>query len=195
MDKLTSLLLVGVGGQGTILAARILSQVALLQGLDVKMSEVHGMAQRGGSVVTHVKFGPHVYSPLVERGEADYVVAFEKLEALRWAEYLKPDGTLVVNEQAIYPMPVITGSAVYPQDILARLGQQQIRLVTCDAANLASVCGNRKAANVVLMGILAKQTDIPLATWQTAIEQKVPSRFLDLNQQAFLAGYALPACV
>lgn len=189
MSKTTSILLVGVGGQGTILAAKILSQVAMHQGMDVKMSEVHGMSQRGGSVVTYVKFGSQVYSPLVEEGEADYVVAFEKLEALRWVKYLKPSGVLVVNEQEISPMPVITGAAVYPDKIIEHLTTQSIKVLSCNALDLAQACGNIKAANVVLMGILAKQSDIPLETWHTAVEQKVPQKFLDLNRRAFLKGY------
>jgi len=189
MNKITSLLLVGVGGQGTILAAKILSSVAMQQGLDVKMSEVHGMSQRGGSVVTYVKFGPEVHSPLVEPGEADYIIAFEKLEALRWVSHLRQGGTLVVNEQEISPMPVITGAAVYPSDILDQLQAGPFQLVSCDAVALAAQCGNTKAANVVLLGLMAKYTSIHLETWMGAIEQKVPVKFLELNKLAFLAGY------
>ncbi|HWJ03957.1 MAG TPA: indolepyruvate oxidoreductase subunit beta [Verrucomicrobiae bacterium] len=189
MDKTISLLLVGVGGQGTILAAKILSEVAVQQGLEVKMSEVHGMSQRGGSVVTFVKFGTKVYSPLVEPGEADYIVAFEKLEALRWVHYLKRGGTLVLNDQEILPMPVITGAAVYPAKIIEDLNNLPISAVTVDALSLAKECGNIKAANVVLMGVLAKRTDIPLETWQTAIAHKVPAKFQELNQLAFTYGY------
>lgn len=189
MDKTISILLVGVGGQGTVLAAKILSQVAMLQGLEVKMSEVHGMSQRGGSVVTFVRFGAEVFSPLVESGEADYIVAFEKLEALRWSPYLKSGGTLVVNDQEISPMPVITGAASYPDDILAQLQTQEIKLVVCKALEIAKDCGNIKAANVVLMGLLARQTDIPLTIWQQAVEQKVPAKFLAVNQAAFMSGY------
>lgn len=189
MSDITSLLLVGVGGQGTILAAKILSQVALLQGMDVKMSEVHGMSQRGGSVVTYVKFGPEVHSPLVEQGEADYILAFEQLEALRWAHYLKPSGVLVVNEQKISPMPVITGAAGYPDNITASLASAGIKIVACDALNIARECGNTKAANVVLMGVLAKHSSIPLEDWQQAVTMKVPPKYLQLNQKAFQAGY------
>lgn len=191
MHKTTSLLLVGVGGQGTILAAKILSQVAMQQGLDVKMSEVHGMSQRGGSVVTYVRFGPEVFSPLVEQGEADFIIAFEKLEALRWAPFLKQDGILVVNEQEISPMPVITGAASYPHNILEQLKAGPYKVVSCDAASLAENCGNIKSANVVLLGLLAKQTEIPLETWLSAVVQKVPARFLDLNRAAFITGYQL----
>ena len=189
MDKDLSLLLVGVGGQGTILAAKILSEVAVQQGLDVKMSEVHGMSQRGGSVVTYVKIGPKIFSPLVEQGDADYIVAFEKLEALRWADYLKPDGTLILNEQEITPMPVVTGAAVYPPNIIEELKTRRIKLQSLDALSLAQACGNIKAANVVLMGLLARTTDIPLSIWQAALQVKVPAKFLELNQKAFLAGY------
>ena len=184
-----SILLVGVGGQGTILAAKILSEVAVQQGLDVKMSEVHGMSQRGGSVVTYVKIGPKIFSPLVEQGDADYILAFEKLEALRWADYLKPDGTLILNEQEITPMPVVTGAAVYPANIIEELKTHRIKLQSLNALSLAQKCGNIKATNVVLMGVLARTTDIPLSIWQAALQVKVPAKFLELNQKAFLAGY------
>ncbi|HEX3016219.1 MAG TPA: indolepyruvate oxidoreductase subunit beta [Desulfobacteria bacterium] len=191
MSEGTSILLVGVGGQGTILAAKILSQVAMQQKLDVKMSEVHGMSQRGGSVITYVKFGPQVFSPLIEPGEADYIVSFEKLESLRWAHYLKPGGTLVVNEQEIYPLPVLTGAANYPDHIFDRLAAKNIKVVKCNAARLAEQCGNIKAANVVLMGVLAHESAISKQAWLEAIEQKVPARFLALNKAAFEVGYSL----
>lgn len=189
MSNCMSILLVGVGGQGTILAAKVLSQVALEQGLEVKMSEVHGMSQRGGSVVTYVKFGEEVYSPLVEPGEADFIVAFEKLEAMRWAHYLKPNGVLVTNQQEISPMPVITGAAKYPEGIIEQIQAKGHKVISVNALEIAETCGSPKATNIVLMGVLAKQTDIGQETWLRAVERKVPAKFLDLNHKAFLTGY------
>jgi indolepyruvate ferredoxin oxidoreductase, beta subunit len=191
MNKCTSILLVGVGGQGTILAAKVLSQVALEQGLEVKMSEVHGMSQRGGSVVTFVKFGEQVFSPIVEPGEADFIVAFEKLEALRWAHYLKPTGVLITNDQEISPMPVITGAVSYPEGIIEQLQARGQQVIGIKALELAKNCGNSKATNLVLMGVLAKQTEIDQEIWLKAVDRKVPAKFLDLNRKAFLAGYQI----
>jgi indolepyruvate ferredoxin oxidoreductase, beta subunit len=191
MNKCTSILLVGVGGQGTILAAKVLSQVALEQGLEVKMSEVHGMSQRGGSVVTFVKFGEQVFSPIVEPGEADFIVAFEKLEALRWAHYLKPTGVLITNDQEISPMPVITGAVSYPEGIIEQLQARGQHVIGIKALELAKNCGNSKATNLVLMGVLAKQTEIDQEIWLKAVDRKVPAKFLDLNRKAFLAGYQI----
>jgi indolepyruvate ferredoxin oxidoreductase, beta subunit len=191
MNKCTSILLVGVGGQGTILAAKVLSQVALEQGLEVKMSEVHGMSQRGGSVVTFVKFGEQVFSPIVEPGEADFIVAFEKLEALRWAHYLKPTGVLITNDQEISPMPVIIGAVSYPEGIIEQLQARGQQVIGIKALELAKNCGNSKATNLVLMGVLAKQTEIDQEIWLKAVDRKVPAKFLDLNRKAFLAGYQI----
>jgi indolepyruvate ferredoxin oxidoreductase, beta subunit len=191
MNKCTSILLVGVGGQGTILAAKVLSQVALEQGLEVKMSEVHGMSQRGGSVVTFVKFGEQIFSPIVEPGEADFIVAFEKLEALRWAHYLKPTGVLITNDQEISPMPVITGAVSYPEGIIEQLQARGQQVIGIKALELAKNCGNSKATNLVLMGVLAKQTEIDQEIWLKAVDRKVPAKFLDLNRKAFLAGYQI----
>lgn len=189
MSKGKNILLVGVGGQGTILASKILAQVALSQGLDVKMSEVHGMAQRGGSVVTQVKMGDKVHSPLVEKGEADFIVAFEQLEALRWLPYLKKDGRFVVNTQKIEPMPVIIGLQKYPEDIQGELSRNCSNLVAIDALALAEQLGNVKAANVVLLGRLAKAMEMGEEIWVEALKQVVPARFLELNQKAFSMGY------
>lgn len=184
-----NILLVGVGGQGTILASKILAEVAVMQGLDVKMSEVHGMAQRGGSVVTHVRMGEQVHSPLVEEGEADFIVAFEKLEALRWAHYLREGGSIVVNDQRIDPMTVITGQAPYPPEILETLQADAEEVVVIDALQLAREVGSIKAVNVVLLGALAQKMQIEKSQWLEAIRRIVPAKALDLNLLAFEAGF------
>ena len=188
MDNL-NIMIVGVGGQGTLLASRVLGNVALKQSLDVKVSEVHGMSQRGGSVVTYVKMGKKVYSPLIEKGEADVILAFEILEALRWIEYLKKGGTIVVNEQRIDPMPVIIGKAKYPENIIAKLKQQIQNIISVNALKIAKECGNIKALNIVLLGLLAKSTDIAKDIWLEAIREVVPAKILDVNLKAFDAGY------
>jgi indolepyruvate ferredoxin oxidoreductase beta subunit len=188
MDSL-NIMIVGVGGQGTLLASRILGNVAMKSGYDVKVSEVHGMSQRGGSVVTYVKMGEKVYSPLIEKGEADIIIAFEKLEALRWVDYLKADGTLVVNDQEINPMPVIIGKAKYPEKILDRMRDSGIKLQSIDALGIARECGNIKAVNVVLIGLMAKSTKIGREVWQQAMEEVIPQKLLEVNVKAFDAGY------
>lgn len=184
-----NIMIVGVGGQGTLLASRLLGNVAQKQGYDVKVSEVHGMSQRGGSVVTYVKMGKKVYSPIIEKGEADFLLAFEKLEALRWVEYLKKEGTLVLNEQEIDPMPVITRSAAYPEGIIEKLRDTGVRICSIDALGIAKECGNLKAVNVVLIGVLAKTAAIDKEIWLKSIEEVVPRKFLDVNIKAFNAGY------
>lgn len=185
-----NIMIVGVGGQGTLLASRVLGNVALKMDSDVKVSEVHGMSQRGGSVVTYVKFGKKVYSPLIEPGEADVILAFERLEALRWAEYLKDGGTILVNEQRIDPMPVIIGKAKYPEEIIEKLKARNINTMTIDALKIAKECGNIKAVNVVLLGLLAKSIDTDKQLWLDAIREVVPAKALDVNVKAFEAGYA-----
>jgi len=187
MDNL-NILIVGVGGQGTLLASRIIGNVALRCGYDVKVSEVHGMSQRGGSVVTYVKMGDKVYSPLIEKGEADIIIAFEQLEALRWIDYLKKGGTLVVNEQKINPMPVITGKQKYPENILGRLKESGINVRSINALDIARKCGNIKAVNIVLLGLAAKLTDIDAEIWRQALTELIPPKFLDVNLKAFDAG-------
>lgn len=187
-NQVTSILLVGVGGQGTILASKILGDVALAQGYDVKVSEIHGMAQRGGSVVTHVKWGQKVHSPLIEAGQADYIIATEQLEALRWVKYLKPGGTLITNLQQIYPVPVILGVQDYPENIIARL-EAKVNTKAIDALGKALACGNGKAANVVLIGVLAQIMGLPKDLWLGALEKRVPAKFLEVNQAAFAAGF------
>ena len=191
MAKQTSVMIVGVGGQGTLLASRILGNVVLARGYDVKMSEVHGMAQRGGSVVTYVKYGEKIYSPIVPKGEADIILAFEELEALRWLPFLRKDGKMIANTQQIDPMPVIIGSQEYPEKIIERLGDVCSNLVAVDALKLAMEAGNVKAVNVVLLGVMAKYTDVAEEEWMAAIEKTVPPKFLDINRKAFALGYAI----
>ena len=193
MRETKGIMIVGVGGQGTLLASRILGSVLLGQGYDVKMSEVHGMSQRGGSVVTYVKFGDKVYSPLVDQGEADYILAFERLEAARWISYLKDGGTLIVNDRRISPMPVITGAMPYPDEIVGKLLSKGAKIVASDALSLANEAGTAKAVNVVMIGILSAFTDFSEDIWQKAIVDCVKPKFLELNQKAFSLGreYAL----
>jgi indolepyruvate ferredoxin oxidoreductase beta subunit len=184
----TNIMIVGVGGQGTLLASRLLGAVLIAQGHDVKVSEVHGMSQRGGSVVTYVKYGDAVASPIIQEGEADYILAFEQLEAARWLPFLKPTGKLIVNTQKLNPMPVVTGAAQYPADVLARLTASGADMLALDALSLALEAGSAKAVNVVLLGALAGRMDIPTDIWLSALAETVPPRFLELNQKAFRLG-------
>lgn len=186
----TSIIIVGVGGQGTLLASKLLGNVLLAQGYDVKVSEVHGMSQRGGSVVTYVRYGEKVYSPIVTEGEGDLILAFERLEAARWLPYLKKDGKLIVNDQRITPMPVITGAAEYPKNILEKLQEKKIHVTALDALSLAEQAGTAKAVNVVLMGVLSASMPFPEEVWQAALEKCVPAKFLDMNKKAFALGRA-----
>ena len=183
-----SIMIVGVGGQGTLLASRILGNVFLAQGFDVKVSEVHGMSQRGGSVVTYVKYGEKVYSPVVELGEADVIISFEQLECARWLPYLKKGGKLVTSDQMLDPMPVITGAAKYPEDILGKIEAMGVEVTAVDALGLAEQAGTSKAANEVLMGVVSKKLPFEESVWQTALEQCVPAKFLELNKKAFALG-------
>jgi len=189
MTRALSILLVGVGGQGTILAGKVLSEVAMQCGLAVKMSEIHGMSQRGGSVITHVKLGEQVFSPLVEKGEADLILAFEQLEALRWLEYLRPGGQVIVNTQIIEPVPVLIGKAQYPQEILEKIKSKNAVLTALDAMAIAAECGNTKVSNVVMMGMLARKLDFPKALWLKALEKKIPASLLEVNTLAFERGF------
>ena len=186
--KSASIVIVGVGGQGTLLASRILGALAAELDLPVKVSEVHGMAQRGGNVITHVRIGENVASPLVEPGGADYLLAFELLEALRALPYLKKDGTLIVNTQRIAPMPVITGAAAYPEDILGKL-KAACRTVSMDALALAREAGDARAVNLALLGALSRLTGTGRDAWHRAIESSVPEKFLSTNLTAFELGY------
>lgn len=189
MRKGKSVMIVGVGGQGTLLASRILGNVVIEEGYDVKVSEVHGMAQRGGSVVTYVKYGEKVYSPIISEGEADIILSFEELEAYRYLPYLKKGGTLIVNAQEIDPMPVITGAAKYPEEIVQKLKNKADGVIAVDALALANEAGNSKAVNVVLLGVLAKSSDIVEEKWLEAVKKTVPPKFLDVNLKAFALGY------
>ncbi len=187
--KTTSVLIVGVGGQGTLLASRILGYAMMEQGFDVKVGEVHGMSQRGGSVVTYVRWGEKVASPVIEMGEADILLAFEQLEAARFLPYLKPGGAVVANTQRIDPMPVAAGTAVYPEDILSALRAKGVDLLALDARSLALEAGSEKAVNVVLIGAMAKRTEIPKEAWLDAVAHCVPEKFRELNLKAFELGF------
>ena len=186
-----SVMIVGVGGQGSLLASRLLGNVLLAQGFDVKVSEVHGMSQRGGSVVTYVKYGDKVYSPVIEKGEADVIISFEQLEAARWVSYLKKGGHLIVSTQKLDPMPVITGIAQYPENIVEKLRSLGVDVIPVDALELAEKAGSSKASNVVLMGVLSTKMGFDDSLWQNAILQCVPSKFLELNKKAFELGKSL----
>lgn len=187
--KQTSIMIVGVGGQGTLLTSKILGNVAIASGLDAKVSEVHGMSQRGGSVVTYVKMGEKVWSPIIDKGEADILMCFEQLEALRWIDYAKKDAQILVNEQRIDPMPVILGNAKYPEEILPLIRSNYPNVLTIPALRLAKESGSMKAANVVMIGLLAKFTDISKNIWEDAIREVVKPQFVELNLKAFDAGY------
>lgn len=183
-----SIMIVGVGGQGTLLASRILGNAIISAGYDVKVSEVHGMSQRGGSVITYVKYADKVYSPIIDEGEADVVLAFELLEAYRALPYLKKGGKVIVNTQAMDPMPVIIGAMKYPENIAEKMAKM-VDVTAVDALSLAKEAGNIKAVNVVLIGFMAKATDIPYDTWIETIKTTVPAKFLEVNLKAFDLGY------
>ncbi len=188
-----SMMIVGVGGQGSLLASRLIGSVLLSSGYEVKLSEVHGMSQRGGSVVTYVKYGEQVHSPIVDLGEADYIISFELLEAARYLPYLKQDGRIVTSTQVIWPMPVISGAMPYPENLVEKL-QEKAKVTAVDALQLAKEAGSAKAANVVLMGVLSASTDIPEEVWLDALKKTVKPQFLELNQKAFALGRAAAAC-
>ncbi|MBQ8195914.1 MAG: indolepyruvate oxidoreductase subunit beta [Oscillospiraceae bacterium] len=183
-----SIMLVGVGGQGTLLASRILGNTLLSQGFEVKVSEVHGMSQRGGSVVTYIKYGDKVYSPVIEKGEADIIVSFEELEAARWLPYLKKGGKIITNTQQVEPMPVITGAVSYPEDIIEKIKSKGADITALDALALANEAGSSRAVNVVLMGVLSTMMDFPADAWKNALEACVPAKALDINRKAFALG-------
>ncbi len=189
MSDVKNIMIVGVGGQGTLLASKLIGNMLLSGGNDVKVSEVHGMSQRGGSVVTYVRYGKQVSSPIIELGEADIILAFELLEAARYLPYLKKGGLLIVNDQQIDPMPVITGVAKYPENLIDKLKAQPIEFVSCDALALAEKAGNAKAVNVVLIGLLAKHMEFSLEDWERVIAETVPEKFRELNVSAFKLAY------
>ena len=184
-----SIMIVGVGGQGTLLASRILGAALVSEGYDVKVSEVHGMSQRGGSVVTYVRYGESVASPIIEKGEADLLLSFEQLEAARWLAYLKTDGKLIINTQTIDPMTVISGADTYPDGVLDALRAAGADVTAIDALSLAVEAGSAKAVNVVLIGVLASKMEIPKETWMQALRDTVPPKFLEMNLKAFELGW------
>lgn len=186
--KTKNIMIVGVGGQGSLLASKLLGRLLLDQGYDVKVSEVHGMSQRGGSVVTYVRYGDRVYSPVIDKGEADYIVSFELLEAARWLPYLKEDGQIVTSTQTIDPMPVIIGSAEYPQNLVQKMKAVGAKVDALDCLSLAEQAGSSKAVNIVLLGRLSHYFGVDESCWLSAIEAVVPTKFLELNKKAFALG-------
>lgn len=183
-----SIMIVGVGGQGTLLASRILGNLALELGYDVKVSEVHGMSQRGGSVVTYVKYGEKVASPIIDEGGADLILAFEELEAYRYLPYLKKGGRMICNAQNIDPMPVITGAMKYPENIIKKIEDKDVDIISVDAAKYAAEAGNLKTVNVVLIGLLSKYMDISEEQWIETLKNTVPEKVVDVNLKAFQLG-------
>ena len=183
-----SIMIVGVGGQGSLLASKLLGRLLLSKGYDIKVSEVHGMSQRGGSVVTYVRYGEKVYSPVIDKGEADFIVSFELLEAARWTEFLKPGGKIIVNTQKINPMPVIIGAAQYPENLLEKMQSAGLDVDALDALSLAEQAGSSKAVNIVLMGHLSRYFDFTEEEWLEALEQSVAPKFLVMNKKAFALG-------
>lgn len=188
MDKVTNILMVGVGGQGVILASEIVAEVMMRAGFDVKKSEVHGMAQRGGMVNSHIRFGPKVYSPVIKKGEADILFSFEQLETLRFTEYLVDDPVILIAGQKILPPSVTAGNEVYPSDIPGRLSEKYPRVELVDSIGIASRAGNIKTSNVVLLGALSKHFNLDIRLWEETISLFVPPDFLDVNLKAFSMG-------
>ena len=188
MKETKNIMIVGVGGQGTLLTSRILGGITVSAGYDVKLSEVHGMAQRGGSVVTFVRYGEQVAEPIVEEGQADVLIAFEKLEALRYAHFLKPDGALVVNDHRIDPITVVTGVAEYPENIIETL-EKENKVFRVNAMEEALKLGNSRVFNIIVLGVAARHMDFSKEAWLRVIENTVPAKTAELNKQAFLLGY------
>ena len=185
-----NIMIVGVGGQGTLLTSRILGGITLHAGYDVKLSEVHGMAQRGGSVVTYVRYGENVAEAIVEEGQADVIIAFEQLEALRYAHFLKKDGVMIINDVKIDPMPVVIGVAQYPENIIDNLSKEH-KVLTVDAAAEARKLGNDRVFNIIVLGIAAQHMDFSKEDWLEVIEKTVPPKTIDINKKAFEVGYNL----
>ncbi|WP_373899030.1 indolepyruvate oxidoreductase subunit beta [Haloimpatiens sp. FM7315] len=188
MSEIKSVLFVGVGGQGTILASKTLAEGLMKNGYDVKMSEVHGMAQRGGSVTTQVRFGEKVYSPLIEKGKADVIVAFEKSEAARWIPYLKKDGYIVVNDYEIYPVPVLIGQEKYPENVLDELRRVVDNKIIMNASKMAEELGTIKAQNIILLGALIKALKLDNLNWEKILEESLPAKIVDINKKAIKLG-------
>jgi indolepyruvate ferredoxin oxidoreductase beta subunit len=190
MADTKNIMIVGVGGQGTLLTSRILGGITVAAGYDVKLSEVHGMAQRGGSVVTYVRYGEEVAEPIVEEGQADVLIAFERLEALRYAHFLKKDGVIIVNDQRIDPMPVVTGAAQYPENIIENL-KKDYKVIDVDAMAEALEMGNSRVFNVIILGVAAKHMDFEKDMWIDVIKNTVPPKTIDINVAAFERGYEI----
>lgn len=190
MAETKNIMIVGVGGQGTLLTSRILGGITVENGYDVKLSEVHGMAQRGGSVVTYVRYGEKVTEPIVEEGQADVLIAFEKLEALRYAHFLKKDGVIIVNDQKIDPMPVVTGVAKYPEGIIEHLSEKY-KVISVDAQKEALELGNSRVFNIIILGVAASKMDFEKEQWIEVIKKKVPPKTIDINVKAFERGYEI----
>ncbi len=183
-----NIMIVGVGGQGTLLTSRIIGKAALLQGYDVKISEVHGMAQRGGSVVTFVRFGEKVNEPVVEEGQADVIIAFERLEALRYAHFLKKDGVIVVNDCRIDPMTVVIGAKTYPENIIDELKKEH-KVCAIDGQKIALELGNSKVLNSVVLGYAASFIGFDKQAWLDTVASTVPAKTVEINKNAFVRGY------
>ncbi len=183
-----NIMIVGVGGQGTLLTSRILGGIIMDAGYDVKLSEVHGMAQRGGSVVTFVRYGDKVAEPIVEEGQVDVLIAFERLEALRYAHFLKEDGVVIVNDWRIDPITVVTGAAEYPENIIENLSKNH-KVYSMNAMEEAVKLGNTKTFNVIILGLAAKYMDFSEEAWLSIIEKTVPPKTIEMNKKAFLLGY------
>lgn len=188
-NTVKNILIVGVGGQGTLLASKLMGKAFLEQGYDIKVSEVHGMSQRGGSVVTYVRYGDKVYSSVIEKGEADLVLSFEQLEAARWLPYLKPGGVMITSTQQIDPMPVVMGTAQYPDGLLTAIRDKGVKLTAVDALALAMEAGSTKATNVVLLGVAARALGFDKEQWTEVIRTTVPPKTVDVNLKAFALGY------
>ena len=188
MSETKNIMIVGVGGQGTLLTSRILGGIMLKGGYDVKLSEVHGMSQRGGSVVTYVRYGEKGAEPIVEEGQADVLIAFERLEALRYAHFLKPDGVLIVNDHRMDPITVVTGAAQYPENILENLSKEHT-VYSIDAAKEALKLGNSRVFNNVVLGLAAQHMDFTKEEWLEVIANTVPPKTVEINQKAFLVGF------
>ncbi len=186
--KTKNIMIVGVGGQGTLLASKLLGKLLCSKGYDVKVSEVHGMSQRGGSVVTYIRYGERVYSPIVDKGEADLIISFELLEAARWVQYLKKDGRMVTNLQQTNPMPVITGAASYPEELEKKMKDKGVNIDAFDALSLAEQAGSSRAVNMVLLGRASKYFDLTQEEWLEAIEYSVKEKFIEMNKKAFHLG-------
>lgn len=188
--KTKNIMIVGVGGQGTLLTSRILGSLAISAGYDVKLSEVHGMAQRGGSVVTYVRYGQKVWEPIVEEGQADVLIAFERLEAMRYLQYLKEDGVVIINDQRIDPITVVTGIAKYPEGILKTISEDY-KMYSVDAMSEAKKLGNAKVFNTIVLGVAAQYMDFEKEEWLKVIEETVPQKTIEINKKAFETGYSL----